>query len=131
MQRCFLLLILVLPWLVACGPDKVYGDETVLEGQVVVDCSKACQDHGSCGRAEESGRNVIMVGGQPAFPGVSAVEFRGLEDGALVQVLDNRVVDGIEQSSGNEVQIQFYLVESVSGRTIGWVPGFCVTASAE
>jgi len=129
--RAFLLLILVLPWLVACGPDKVYGDEVELEGEVVVDCGQDCRDHGSCGRVEETGQDVIMVGGEPAFPGVSSVEFRGLEEGSLVQVLSRRVVDGVEQRTGKEVQIRFYLVESESGRTIGWVPGFCVTAPSE
>lgn len=126
-----LLLIFLLSWLAACEADKVYGDETLLEGRGVVDCGQDCRDHGSCGRVEESGQDVIMVGGEPGFPGVSAAEFRGLEEGDLVQILESRVVDGIEQRSGKAVQIRFYLVESESGRTIGWLPGFCLTSPLE
>ncbi len=125
-----LVLVIYLLSLSSCGNDAVYGDEAVLTGGVHVDCSKDCRDHGSCGASEETGETIILLGESPAFPGVSTVSFQGLTDGSAVEVVDTKVVAGIEQRSGKDVQIRFYNVIGGSDDTGGWVPGFCIANQA-
>jgi hypothetical protein len=114
----------------SCGSDAVYGDEAVLTGGVYLDCSRECRDHGSCGASEETGKTIILLGASPAFAGVSAVDFQGLTDGSAVEVVDTKVVAGIEQRSRKDVQIRFYEVVGGSDDAGGWVPGFCIANQA-
>lgn len=125
-----LLLLLCLIMLASCGSDLVHGDEAVLVGTVYLDCSKDCKNHGSCGSSEETGKKVILLGVQPAFPGVSTVAFEGLTAGTAVEVVDTKVVAGVEQRSQEEVEIRFYAVTTPDGDASGWVPGFCVANAA-
>jgi len=125
-----LVLVIYLLSFNSCGSDAVYGDEAVLTGGVYLDCSKECRDHGSCGSSEETGKTIILLGASPAFPGVSTVGFRGLTDGSAVEVVDTKVVAGIEQRSGKDVQIRFYKVVGGSDDAEGWVPGFCIANQA-
>lgn len=117
--------------LAACGSNLVYGDQAVLVGTVTLDCSKNCRDYGSCGPSQETGKNVILLGVEPAFPGVSSVAFEGLVAGTQVEILDTQVVEGVEQRSNEQLQIRFYAVKEADGVTAGWVPGFCIASSGE
>ena len=126
-RLAFLALCLLL---VACGSDAVYGDQSVLIGDVYLDCCKECKIHGSCGPSEETGKEIVLLGTEPAFPGVSAIAFQGLEEGTQVEVLDTKVVAGIEQQTGKAVEIRFYAVQNQDGASAVWVPGFCVANQA-
>jgi len=122
----FIVAMVCLSLLVACGSDAVHGDEAVLVGAVYLDCSEKCKEHGSCGSEKGTGREMVLLGALPAFPVVSAVAFEGMLDGAAVEVEDTRVVAGIEQNTGEEVQIRFYRVQDPAGAGGGWTPGFCI-----
>ena len=126
----FALPLVVCLFISACGSGAVFGDQSVLSGDVYLDCNKECKIHGSCGLSEETGKEIVLLGAEPAFPGVSAVAFQGLEEGALVEVLNTIVVAGIEQQTGKDVQIRFYSVQNQDGESLGWIPGFCIATQA-
>ena len=125
-KKQWALLLLLVGLLVACGNNVIRGDEAVLVGSVQLYCSQDCRDHGSCGASQETGQDVILLGVEPAFPGVSTVAFEGLVDGAEVEIMDTKVVEGVEQQSNRQVEIRFYAVAASEGPTAGWVPGFCI-----
>ena len=112
--------------LAACGGDLVRGDEAVLEGSVLLECSQDCKDHGSCGIAEGSNEEVLLLGAMPAFPHVSTVEFKGMISGTPVDIQETKSVTGIVERTGEEVDIRFYLVNQPTADTGGWIPGFCI-----
>jgi len=132
-MRCAPLFILIacLSLFAACGSDAVYGDEAVLTGTVDLDCSQECKDHGSCGIAEESRNEVLLLGDKPVFPHGDAAEFKGLVDGTQVEVQETKTVTGIVQRTGEKVEIRFYLVRQEMADITGWIPGFCIARSDE
>lgn len=121
----FLLLLLVL---ISCNKEQVFGNQVVLSGDVFLVCGKECKIHGSCGSMASSKAEIVLLGEEPAFPGVSDVTFQGLEDGSGVQIVETRVVSGVEQNTNKPVEIRFYSVKD-QGETFGWVPGFCVSST--
>ncbi len=128
-RRIYLMLFALSLLLAACGSDAVRGDQSVLVGEVYLDCNQECRIHGSCGPSEETGKQVVLLGvEEPGFPGVSSVTFKGLNAGTAVEVMDTKVVAGVEQKSNQDVEIRFYAV--TEGDTFGWVPGFCILNQA-
>ncbi|MBN1317041.1 MAG: hypothetical protein JXA42_16285 [Anaerolineales bacterium] len=123
----WLILLLPLVLLISCESDRVYGDQVVLDGDVYLVCSKECKLHGSCGTMENS-KKVVLLGEEPAFLGVSDVTFVGVKDGSGVNIVETRVVSGVEQNTNQPVEIRFYSVEEGDG-TSGWVPGFCISST--
>ena len=132
-MRCalFFILMFCLSLFTACGNDAVYGDEAVLTGTVILDCSQECRDHGSCGVAEESNDEVLLIGDKPVFPHGDDAGFKGLVDGTEVEVEETKVVTGIVQRTGETVEISFYLVQQATAEITGWIPGFCIASSDE
>lgn len=126
-----LVLAVCLSFISACGTDEVHGDEEELSGVVSLDCNQECQDYGSCGVSKESEEKVLLLGAQPAFPHVSSVEFKGLVDRTQVEVQESQIVTGVLESTGEEVEIRFYLVQQQDVNVGGWVPGFCVVGPKE
>jgi hypothetical protein len=126
-----LVLAVCLSLVAACGSDEVYGDEVVLTGPVVLDCNQKCQDYGSCGVAKDSDEQVLLLGAYPAFAHVSTVEFKGLMTRTQVEVQESKVVTGILQRTGEEVEIRFYLVRQPEADVTGWIPGFCIVGPKE
>jgi hypothetical protein len=124
-------LLSLLMLLTACGEEPVRGDEELLQGAVVLECSRDCQDHGSCGRTEESNQKVLLLGAEPAFPHVSNVEFKGLVDGTPVEVQDTQIIKGIVENTGEDVEIRFYQVYQPLADMTGWIPGFCLVKANE
>ena len=127
----FLWPFLLIALLVSCGSDAVYGDEAVLVGTVYVSCSKECKIHGSCGQSEVTGKEVILLGEEPAFPGASSINFQGLTAGNIVEIIDTKVVAGLDQQSNKEIEIRFYAVQDQDSETNGWAPGFCIANANE
>lgn len=123
--------VLVVLILAACAGDLVRGDEAVLEGSVLLECSQDCRDHGSCGIAEESNDEVLLLGARPVFPNASAVEFKGMVSGTPVDIQETKSVTGIVERTGEEVDIRFYLVNQPTADTGGWIPGFCIVKDNE
>ncbi len=103
----------------------------MLTGPVVLDCNQECQDYGSCGVTKDSDEQVLLLGAYPAFPHVSTVEFKGLMTGMRVEVQESKVVTGILQRTGEEVEILFYLVLQPESDVTGWIPGFCIVGPKE
>ena len=97
--------------LAACGGDLVRGDEAVLDGSVLLECSN---------------EEVLLLGAMPAFPHVSTVEFKGMISGTPVDIQETKSVNGIVERTGEEVDIRFYLVNQPTADTGGWIPGFCI-----
>jgi len=121
---CLLVCLVLL--LAGCGSDAVYGDEAILGGTAVLDCSRECKIRGSCRPAQGSSDDLVSLGVAPAFPGVSTVVFESVAAGASVAVLETELVTGIEQGSNQELEIRFYYVEDAVSQTAGWAPGFCL-----
>jgi hypothetical protein len=112
--------------LVACAGTLVYGDETVLDGTVTLACSETCLSRGSCRPTGPLGQKTVYLGSEPAFPGASEISFGGLRAGTEATVLEIKMVDGVEQGTGQPLAIRFYRVDEIESGTRGWVPGFCL-----
>ena len=126
-----IIVLLTLFSLVSCGEEVVRGDEELLDGAAVLECSRDCQDHGSCGHTEESNQKVLLIGEKPSFPHVSNVEFKGLVDGTPVEVQDTQIINGIIENTGEEVEIRCYQVYQPLADMTGWIPGFCLVKASE
>jgi hypothetical protein len=120
------LLIACLWLLVACEVNPVTGDEAVLKDRGRLTCSETCLSRGACRPTGPLGRKTVYVGESPAFPGASEEAFTGLGEGTEVTVLQTEVIAGVEQGTGELLEIRFYRIDEIESETTGWVPGFCL-----
>jgi hypothetical protein len=121
----YFLLIFGLIFLVtACRRNTAqqWGDQALLSGSTVLDCSEECAARGQCGNSAERGRVVLLSRWGPATHNHDLA----ITAGTAVTVLSTEATF-LEQAMGGELLLTYYLVE-VPERGPGWVAGWCLRA---
>lgn len=111
--------------LTACSllAERQFGDQTALEGEVVITCSEACANRTQCGDSVDRGRYVFA--GQ-AGPAVSEHDTILPVDTRATLLEPARQVTLEQVADGERLQIFFYHVALTDDTQQGWVAGWCV-----
>jgi hypothetical protein len=120
---CYFLLAFCLILLTACRPGRQaqWGDQALLSGAAVLDCSAECAARGQCGSTVERGTVVLLSVNEPATHNHNLA----ITSGTAVSIFDTRPTRLLEQVTGTEIHLTYYYV-NVPDRAPGWVAGWCI-----
>jgi hypothetical protein len=117
-------LLSLLLLLAACrgreGPIR-WGNEMVLTGNAVLECSAECGARGTCGISPERGEVVLLSSWGPATRDFDLA----VTSQTPVTIITHLEEFVVEVMTNVEFPLNYYLVE-VPGRGPGWVAGWCL-----
>jgi hypothetical protein len=120
--RFFLLAFCLILLAAACRrAAPQWGDQALLSGNAVLDCSAECAARGQCGTSAERGQVVLLTLWGPDTHNHDLA----IATGTAVTVLNSQATVLVQQATAEEFLMTYYQV-NVPGRAPGWVAGWCL-----
>lgn len=102
------------------GPAQ-RGDQAVLTGTALLECSQECADRGMCGVSPERGEVILLSSWGPATRDFD-LAVTSQTPVTIITYLEEVVVEVV---TNLEFPLNYYLVD-IPDRVPGWVAGWCL-----